>query len=183
MPPTFGNLFSGLSNGPVDSESSSVINAIVGDAILLIGETVRLVNAIDILPRVGIVTLTGAVAYGVIVGGDKKGIYQNGEEGNSVSENLEKGIVAGLMGESVRVCTQGRCLAEVISRKGNVMNVGTPLTPDVGVAPINNFGTLTEAESGNFVLARLLQEIPSGDMDNPKIRIAAVDVHREGKLP
>ncbi len=55
------------------------------------------------------------------------------------------------------------------------------MTPDLGGSTsIDNFGTFKTASSGDEILARLLQLVPVGTPDDTRLRIAAVDVQREG---
>lgn len=185
-----GNLYPGLFEGPIDHNASSVINAICGDFFLATGEVVRELEIGSasgktppgsLLPRVGIPKTSGDPAYGVVVGGQNKGIFADGKEFENIDLAKKAGIVAGLQGDSVRVVTQGRCLAEIVNRSNSELSINTPLTGDRDEPIV--FGAFKKAESGDFVLARLLQEIPLGTMANPVLRIAAVDVQREGILP
>jgi len=189
---TFGNEFLGLSEGPENNKATSVINALCGDDFLVIGDVVKILPigsgtgftpVGSLLPRVGIVPSSGNAGYGVTVGGNKKGTFQTGFETRNSAEDLALGIVAGLENDSLRICTQGICLAKIISRTGTELQVGTALTPDRnGAVSVNNFGTFKEAGSGDEVLARLLQIVPSGTAGDSKIRIAAVNLQREGKF-
>ena len=189
MSATFGNLYPGLADGPINNDATSVINAIVGDDFLIIGEVVRVLRlgttdgftrASDLLPRVGIPSSAGDPAYGVVVGGNKKGTYHEGIEPTDEENASQLGILAGLITDGVKVCTKGMCLAEIVNRAGIPLNIGDPLTSDRGGGV---FGAFKLATSGDFVLARLLQPIDSGTAPSPAQRIAAVDVQREGILP
>ncbi len=198
---TFGNEYLGLAEGVINNKSSSVINATVGDTFMAIGDVARYLALLsspppvnidgftqpqDLLPRIGIPATSGQPSVGVVVGGNLKGIYGDGIEPPSVSAGIEQGTVAGIFGDSVKVCTQGLCIAKVISRLGNALPIGTALTPDRGgtvSVPEGNFGSFKEAESGDFVLARLLQPVPLGTDVDTKVRLVAVNIQREGILP
>jgi len=116
----------------------------------------------ELLPRVGVVGL-GEQSYGIVVGGDFEGVYSDGVISLD-SNNLAKGIIASFLGEGVKVCTQGRCLALA---SGSI-SIGDKLTASsVG---------LVNAEGGNIIATALqaASEINS---------IIAVDVQREGFVP
>lgn len=185
----FGNLYPGLAEGPIDKESSSVINSIVGDSFLVIGDVVGLIPFInpdtgtqpeDLLPRVGFPP-SGFPAYGVIVGGVKKGVHRDADDDIIDKDGTSRGIIAGLFGDSIRICTQGRCLAKIHNVTGSELPIGTPLTPILDFPII--VGDLQKATPGDFVSARLLQTVPLGITTDPRFRVAAVDFQREGKLP
>ncbi len=174
---TLSNEYLGLAQGPIEHESSSIVNAVCGDASLKIGDVVRLLpkgtgvgftQDDDLLPRVGIVDSFGADSYGIVVGGDVEGVYSNGVI-NLDSNNLALGIIVAFFGESVRVCTQGRCLALADGTLTGSINVGDALTTStVGLA---------NALDDNKIMARALQSTAKAN------GIIAVDVKTEGNAP
>lgn len=194
-PFTFGNEYHGLWEGKVNGNTRE-INATCGDAGLITGDVVKTLPigsgtgftpAGSLIPRVGIVTSSGESGYGVVTGGNKKGIYLNGfrPEPLIVEDSKDELLtIAGEENDAIRVCTEGICLARVINTTNTGLQPNTPLTPDFGgTTSIDNFGTLKPATSGDEVLARLLQTIPIGIPTDTKLRIAAVYITREGKLP
>jgi len=170
------NQFTGLWNGPIDKNASSVINAIyapVDPTIqLFIGSPVNLIAPTDntILPNVDLLNETIDIEkfYGIAVAGDKDGIYPNSGSG------FFPGSLIAEIGDGVRVCTQGRCVARLRTLNFSI-NIGDPLTP-VG----NDSDSLEPAESGDFVVARSLVELPQAD---PSLVMGPVDIQREGSLP
>lgn len=183
MSATFGNSFIGLWQGSVDSNASSVINAILNDSILLVGDVVRLLGPLEgLLPTVA--AGDNPSAFGVAVAGDQDGIYGEGREpADEAIDPNEFGTLAALRGDTVRVCTQGRCLAKVVNQTTSQLEVGTPLTGlrDAGNNIFAAFGVLV---AGSEVLARLLQPVDAGiSPSEPATRIAAVDIQREGIAP
>ncbi len=171
------NQYSGLWRGPIDHNASSVINAIVGSGVIIMGNLVQLSAPLtnnELLPTV--IESSGTTpgddnGYGIVVGGDFDGIYGDGVKGNETSENF-----AGGFGQGVVVVTQGRCLAQVkgSSDGGAVqIEIGDPLRE------CDDAGVLDKATlSGEHVIARALQVVPSGSED-----IIAIDFQREGAIP
>ena len=174
---TLSNEYLGLSQGPIDHNASSVINVICGDSDLQIGETVILLpegtgvgftQPEDLLPRVGRTKIYGSQIYGVVVGGDFEGIYDDGLISLD-SNNIALGLTVAFFGSGVRVCIQGRCLA---------------LSDGDTLAPINTGDSLTSSVIG-LVLAREGQAVsaialqPTSQADS----IIAIDIQREGKIP
>lgn len=117
----------------------------------------------DLLPRVGVVNDLGEQAYGIVVGGDFEGIYDDGVIPIN-SDNLALGIIVSFFGEGVRICTRGRCLALASAP----ISVGDKLT----ASPIG----LVNANGGN-IIATALQ--PATELNS----IIAVDIKREGFIP
>ncbi len=168
------NQFPGLARGPIDHQSSSVINIIangeitMGSALILTTTT----PTAELLPRVE--ESTAAVdldIYGIAVGGDTDGIYGDGTAASSDINRATAGA-----GEGVVVVTQGRCLARVkgANQAGNVgVAIGDPLVSSDDDAATLFVGTA--ADTDEVVIARALQVVTSGDLD-----IIAVDVQREG---
>ncbi len=175
------NKFQGLWQGSVDHKASSVINAIYDttdpDNFALIGDAVFIQSPTnnEILPEVNVVVTSPQrlLFYGIIVGGDKEGIYPS--TGDTVTFDLNSTELVALPGETVRVCTQGRCIARVATQVTfGAINVGNPLSPRSG-------GELIQSFSGEPVVARAVQDEPI----NPAAGVSfiAVDIHREGILP
>lgn len=167
------NQFLGLHTGPVDHQSTSVINAIANNKIQM-GATVLIdqnLSPTDILPRVRGTTssLTGTpLVYGIAVGGDADGIYNDGaiSTDDTTQATLEQL-------QAIKVVTQGRCPALIKGFTGAVtpaqINIGDPLT--------HNQGRLQLAASGDTVIARALHPVSPSAVD-----VIAVDVKREGPL-
>lgn len=155
------NFYPGLARGPIDHESSSVINVIANES-LDMGACVVLIDppATELLARVengDAITETG---YGIVVGGDLDGIYGTG------AASTDDTTRAGVAGDAVVVCTQGRCLAKVT---GDV--------PTGSRLAVSTTGTLQIAIATQLVVAVALQDsLGVGD------HIIAVDVQRAGIL-
>lgn len=160
------NFYPGLARGPIDHQSSSVINAISFDAIEM-GSVVRLAAPLEpteLLPTVQEIPggMPGQAAYGIVVGGDADGVYG---DGNVLPNDLSRAAFGSNFG--VAVCTQGRCLAKVDQE----VLIGNQLTPGFTAAQIQ------KAAVGQFVIAIALQ-----DADVPASDMIAVDVQRAGKF-
>jgi len=172
------NQFLGLARGPIDHESSSVINVIANGTIQM-GSAVKLFDLTttvpaEILPRAEEITGIGDITYGIVVGGDTDGIYGDGtaNTGTDISN-----VAAESAGEGVVVVTQGRCLARVAgfdqAGSGANISIGNALA-----ASSTDDGVLVQASStSGIIIARPLQTVISGETD-----IIAVDVQREGLL-
>lgn len=176
MSTVFTNKYSGLSQGPLEVQSSSVINAVCGDSSLLIGDVVKILpvgsgvgftQLTDILPRVGRVDTDEDNAYGVIVGGDLEGIY------NDITTDIIPGSVVSFFGGGVRVCTQGRCVARIFPENNNI-NIGDALTINT-----TNSSLQSITDTGERIIARALQFLPQNDIVED-VTFAAVDIQREG---
>ena len=159
------NFYLGLARGPIDHQSSSVINSIANEAIEM-GSCVTLVTPIvsgELLPRVEESDAAADVGYGIAVGGDTDGIYSttgaaSGDDSTRATASAGQGIV---------VVTQGRCLARVTN--ATAIAIGDPLSPSATA------GVLELADAAtDVIIARALQ-IPTGTTD-----IIAIDVQREG---
>ncbi len=162
------NFYLGLARGPIDHQSSSVINVIANEAIEM-GSVVTLVTPIvstELLPRVEEGDAAADVGYGIAVGGDTDGIYSttgaaSGDDSTRATASAGQGVV---------VVTQGRCPARVDGNTAGPILVGSKLSISGTVV-----GTLELANAAtDFIIARALQ-IPTGTTD-----IIAVDVQREG---
>ena len=174
------NKFFGLWAGPIDNNASSVINAIwdtQGTQRAVIGDSViiKLSPSTELLPQIFFTsTFTVDQFYGIIIGGDRKGEYPI--NGQTLTFLVTDKTTVGLPGDTVRVCTQGRCIART-NILPTAINVGDPLTP------ANQAGELRKATtSGDNVIARALQ--PLAINNNSLIfNFLAIDIKREGKLP
>lgn len=155
------NNFPGLARGPIDHESSSVINVIANEQIDM-GSSVSLVAepSAEILPRVEQGDSQGEALYGIAVGGDADGIYG---DGSASSDDTTRAALAS--GDAVVVLTQGRGLARVLTG----VALGAKLTQSATA------GILETAASADEVIAIALQASSGTD-------IIAVDVQREGIL-
>ena len=162
------NFFLGLARGPIDHQSSSVINS-VADGPITMGSAVELVSLIpatELLPRVdeSAAVVTGDI-YGIAVGGDTDGIYGDGTVATTDSTRATASA-----GQGVVVVTQGRCLARVESTAEIL--VGSALGASaVGVGLLELANDATQN-----IIAMALQPIPAGAGQH----IIAVDVQREG---
>jgi len=164
------NQYQGLHRGPIDKQSSSVIN-IISNAQIGMGDNIKLsttIPAAELLPRVEINDTSTDGGYGVAVGGDADGIYGDGAAPVANDETFLATVGAG---EGVAVVTQGRCPARVIgqnsSGSGSAIIIGDKLT--LGTTD----GVLSKALTGNDVIAIALQPVVSGELD-----IIAVDIQR-----
>lgn len=154
------NFYPGLHRGPIDHQSSSVINSIANEAIDM-GAVVVLIDApaTELLARVENGDAITEQGYGIAVGGDADGIYG---DGSASSDDTTRAATAAA--QAVVIVTQGRCPAKVT---GDIP-VGTRL----GVSAT---GTLQLAIATQQVIAIALQDtLGVGD------HIIAVDVQREG---
>lgn len=163
------NFYPGLARGPIDHQSSSVINSIANAAITMgSAVVVAAAGSEEILPRVA--ENPGAAitedVYGVVVGGDTDGIYGTGAAASDDTTRAAAGA-----GEGVVVVTQGRCLARVESTVAIL--IGDPLGASDGGA-----GLLEVAAATSKVIARALQAVGAG----AGTHIIAVDIQREGIL-
>lgn len=168
------NFFHGLARGPLDHNASSVINLIANGAIQMgscvINGTATM-ESDEILPRVFTVTTQGAPnAYGIAVGGDADGVYNDGSESSDAEF-----MATTAAGQGVVIVTQGRCLARVTGSIAGVsasIAIGDPLT-NAGTA--TNTGHLEKAANGDGIIARALHPVLTG-----AVTTIAVDVQREG---
>ncbi len=163
------NQFLGLARGPIDHQSSSVINVVANGAISM-GDAVDIIGAptSELLPRVETSNaVQGDVTYGVAVGGDTDGIFGDGTAATDDTTRATAGA-----GQGVVVVTQGRCPARVNGSVG-----GTPGNLAVGVklTQSGTAGVLEGAATGDEVIAVALQPVLSGELD-----IIAVDIQRGG---
>ena len=159
------NFYLGLARGPIDHQSSSVINVISSDAITM-GDAVELdvFPSIELLARVkpAAAAAQGTPVYGIAVGGDTDGVYGDGAVATDDSTQATAGA-----GQGVVVVTQGRCLARVNGTAD--ITIGDKLTRSAAL------GVLELATTDDDVIAIALQPL-TDDSDS----IIAVDVQRGG---
>lgn len=166
------NFYPGLAKGPIDHQSSSIINSTSNGPITM-GSSVLVTvpGGEELLARV---TESPAISvliklYGIAVGGDVDGIYGDGDEAFTDLNRATND-----QGQGVEIVTQGRCLARVESTVA--IAIGDPLGSSGG--GVGNEGVLVNqlTEPTSPILARALQELPA----SPGFHIIAVDVQREG---
>ena len=160
------NFYLGLARGPIDHQSSSVINLIANEAIGM-GSVVTLVTPIvssELLPRVEEGDAVIDTGYGIAVGGDADGIYST--TGAVPTDDTTRATSGA--GQGVVVVTQGRCLARVDGAATAIL-IGSPLRSSAVAGKLE----LADAPA-DYIIARALQ--PSGGATD----IIAVDVQREG---
>jgi len=174
------NKFFGLWQGPIDHDASTVINAIYDTTdptnFAVMGDSVFIQTSNDkLLPEVNFVGSTQQefLFYGILVGGDKDGIYPTA--GDTPFASSDTDFTIAFSGDTVRVCTQGRCVA-AIDNEVTSYNVGDPLKAERG-------GDLRKATSGSLVVARALQKLDATFDSNRLFSYMAVDIQREGILP
>jgi len=139
--------YSGLFDGAADA-GAIVVNAIADEAIE-IGAPVIVVAAGtgELNPRVEPTTDGTLFVAGVVVGGDNNGIWVDGTTAND-------GEAASAAGETVKVCTRGRCKVRVDGSTGGANSniaLGDPLS--CGGAD----ETAQRAVASDFVFGRALQ--------------------------
>jgi len=161
------NFFLGLARGPIDHQSSSVINVIANEAIEM-GSAVALVAppADELLPRVDEGDAAGELIYGIAVGGDTDGIYST----TGAASGTDATRATASAGQGVVVVTQGRCLARVDGVTPGAILLGSKLAQGATV------GVLKLAVTTEEIIAIALQ--PSAGATD----IIAVDVQREDEL-
>jgi len=158
------NFYLGLARGPIDHQSSSVINVIANEAIEM-GSVVVLIAppTSELLPRVEEGDASTEIGYGIAVGGDTDGIYSTtGAASGDDSTRATAGA-----GQGVVVVTQGRCLARVTN--ATAVPLGAPLSCS------GTSGVLELADAADDVIVARALQVPTGTTD-----IIAVDVQREG---
>ena len=156
------NNYPGLFIGTIGFRSNSVVN-VIADAPLLMGSAVELAAPAsnELLPRVVPMDKTGALVYGIVVGGDNDGIY-----GDDTTPILVINRAAVRAGQTVAICTQGRCIARV----NGAVDVGDALMS--ATAPIGVLIPFVPAAGNNKVAIVLTAQAANG--------LIAVDVQREG---
>lgn len=165
------NFYSGLARGPIDHESSSIINTVAAGTITM-GSCVLVTTpgSEELLARVIESPAISVLIklYGIAVGGDVDGVYG---DGNEAFTDVNRATNAA--GQGVKVCTQGRCLARVESTVA--IAIGDPLGSSGAGA--GNEGVLVNAltQPTSPIRARALQALPA----SPGFHIIAVDVQRE----
>ncbi len=179
------NAYPGLAEGPIDNKASSVVNAVFNPNspfALPIGFPVKILlpPASQLLPVVDFIfNVSDALRfYGIPVAGDRGGIYPRAGSGFANPDDTfatpDNPIIAS-PGDGVRVCTQGRCVAQVGTIASEI-NVGDPLTVIIGQL------ALGVAISGDNVVARALQFVAQKAVPEEE-SYAVVDIQREGILP
>ena len=161
------NRFQGLARGPIDHQSSSVINQ-VSAASIDMGSAVEVTTfpSNETLPRVNTTASQGGDLYGIAVGGDIDGIYGDGSA--SVDDSTRATNAAG---QGIVIVTQGRCLARVSGDGASTVAIGTKLTQS------GTSGILEAAAAGDEIIGIALNVVGAGDID-----MIAVDIQREGIL-
>lgn len=138
--------YSGLYDGAADS-AALVINAIADEAIEIGSPVIPVAAATgELAPRVEPTTDGTLFIAGVVVGGDANGIWVDGTTAND-------GNAADAAGESVKVCTTGRCKVRVDGSTGGANSniaIGDPLSASID-------GVAQRAVASDFVFARALQ--------------------------
>ena len=138
--------YSGLYDGAADS-AALVINAIADEAIEIGSPVIAVAAATgELAPRVEPTTDGTLFIVGVVVGGDANGIWVDGTTAND-------GSAASAAGESVKVCTTGRCKVRVDGSTGGANSniaIGDPLSASID-------GVAQRAVASDFVFARALQ--------------------------
>ncbi len=159
------NKFLGLARGAFPRDQVTVINAIAAAAIFN-GDAVELSapGTDELRPRVTPTTGVTDETYGIVVGGDADGVYS--DDGTRASPDNSAATAAG---QTVEVCTQGRCLA-------NVDGSGTPIALGDDLGASVGSGILLSPVATNRVIARALQTSSAAN------DIILVDVQREGIL-
>ena len=155
------NSYPGLAIGTIGFRSNSVVNAIASIPIVM-GSAVQLVTPPDneLLPRVAPTDKVGALIFGIVVQGDSDGIY--GED----LPPLDINRAAIKAGDTVAVCTQGRCLARV---EGAVA-LGEGLMTDI--VPAGSLVAFVDTAINNKVGITLIAQADDG--------LTVVDIQREG---
>jgi len=172
------NRFPGLARGPIDHQSSSVIN-LISKGTIVMGDVVALDKPVSptpfdsktILPQV---TPSGALGtnlvYGIAVGGDVDGIYGDGQTVTDDKFRATNGA-----GQGVVVVTQGRCLARVNGNLGTAVFIGDKLVMSATSGELQKAAAPGTTATIQFVIATALQSVTVNDVD-----MIAVDVQREG---
>ena len=174
------NKYPGLAQGPIDHQSSLIVNAtfistgplrvgVIGDSVFLLAPP-----AVGLLPEVDFVNSVAQerLVYGITVGGDLEGTYP--KTGDVVNFSSQDSDVIALNGDTVRVCTQGRCVARVNTDPSN-----SPIAIGDALQAISN-GELALAATGNIIIARALEAVPATGVNT--VSYIAVDVQREWEL-
>ncbi len=139
--------YTGLYDGASDA-SAMVINAIADEAIVIGAPVIAVAAATgELSPRVEPTTDGTLYIAGVVVGGDANGIFVDGTIAND-------GNAADAAGDSVKVCTRGRCKVRVDGSTGGANSniaIGDPLSA-AGTDEIAQ-----RAVASDFVFGRALQ--------------------------
>lgn len=137
----------GIFDGAAGAEAL-VVNYIADEAIEIGAPVIPVAAGTgEIYPRVEPTTDGTLAIVGVVVGGDNNGIWVDGTTAND-------GEAASAAGESVKVCTKGRCKVRVDGSTGGANSniaIGDPLSCS------GNDEVAQRAVSGDFVFGRALQ--------------------------
>ena len=161
------NFYLGLHRGPIDHQSSSVINKIANGAIEM-GSCVKLASTVvsnEISQRAEETTTTAEIPLGIAVGGDTDGVFS--PTGTPSGNDSTRATASA--GQAVVVVTQGRCLARVDGTVGAGIAIGSPLTPSL-IA-----GILKLANASNDTIIARANQASTGATD-----IIEVNVDLEG---
>lgn len=161
------NRFPGLFRGPIDHQSSSVIN-LKSKGTIDMGDAVKqdqnVISSKDVFPLVlPTTTLGDPLVYGIAVGGDLDGIYGNGSASTDDSTRATNGE-----GQGVVVVTQGRCLARVGGAVGGLVSIGDELVASIVPGVLQK-----HTVAGQTVIAIAMNSVAALDTD-----IIPVDVQR-----
>jgi len=139
--------YPGLASGPIGDDAITV-NYIADEAIEIGAPVIPVAaGSGEILPRVEPTTDGTLFVVGVTVSGDAEGIWSDGTVAND-------GNVADAAGDTVRVCTKGRCKVRVDGSTGGANSniaIGDPLSCS-GTDEVAQ-----RAVASDFVFARALQ--------------------------
>lgn len=139
--------YAGIFDGAADP-SAMVINAIADEAIEIGAPVIAVAAGTgEINPRVEPTTDGTLYVAGVVVGGDANGIWVDGTVAND-------GNAADAAGESVKVCTRGRCKVRVDGSTGGANSniaIGDPLSCG------GSDEVAQRAVASDFVFGRALQ--------------------------
>lgn len=139
--------YAGIFDGAADP-SAMVINAIADEAIEIGAPVIAVAAGTgEINPRVEPTTDGTLYVSGVVVGGDANGIWVDGTVAND-------GNAADAAGESVKVCTRGRCKVRVDGSTGGANSniaIGDPLSCG------GSDEVAQRAVASDFVFGRALQ--------------------------
>ena len=155
------NSYPGLAIGTIGYRSNSVVN-VIADRAIAMGSAVQLVAqpSPELLPRVEPTDKVGGIVFGIVVQGDNDGIY--GDDITPPTPNVNLAVVRA--GDTVAVCTQGRCLARV---EGAVV-LGEGLMGDVTPPGV----LISHTGTNNKTAIVLIPQAASG--------LTVIDFQREG---
>ena len=139
--------YPGLANGPVGDDAITV-NYIANEAIEIGAPVIAIAAATgEILPRVEPSSVGTSTVVGVVVGGDAEGIWDDGTVAND-------GNAAAAAGDTVRVCTKGRCKVRVNGSSGGA-NSSIALGDALAIGAADEIAQ--RAQTSDFIFGRALQ--------------------------